>query len=101
MAHSKFNNVFGRTKNVCSSPISRYISGSFPFNKFSIVLEYGGLNGSSQISAYFSNLIDMPHLHFIMLELDKCGNCKAFCEGVDFPQHNELTIVSLFLIHVC
>lgn len=32
-----------------------------------------------------------------MLELDKCGNCKAFCEAVDLPQHNELTIVSLLL----
>ncbi|XP_023554168.1 protein SHORTAGE IN CHIASMATA 1 isoform X1 [Cucurbita pepo subsp. pepo] len=82
----------------CLLVSEEYISGSFPFNKFSIVLEYGGLNGSSQISAYFSNLIDMPHLHFIMLELDKCGNCKAFCEGVDFPQHNELTIEEKSLV---
>ncbi|KAE8651474.1 protein SHORTAGE IN CHIASMATA 1 [Cucumis sativus] len=82
----------------CLLVSQEYVSGSFPFNKFRIILEYGGPDGSSQISTYFSNLIDMPHLHFVMLELDNCGNSKAFCEGVDLPQHNELTIEEKSLV---
>ncbi|KAL4029434.1 hypothetical protein IC575_007645 [Cucumis melo] len=82
----------------CLLVSQEYVSGSFPFNKFRLILEYGGPEGSSQISTYFSNVIDMPHLHFVMLELDKCGNSKAFCEGVDLPQHNELTIEEKSLV---
>ncbi|XP_038887320.1 protein SHORTAGE IN CHIASMATA 1 [Benincasa hispida] len=82
----------------CLLVSQEYVSGSFPFNRFSIILEYGGPNGSSQIATYFSKLIDMPHIHFVILGLDKGGNCEAFCEGVDLPQHNELTIEEKSLV---
>ena len=65
---------------------SRLVSASFPFNKFSFILEYGGSKGSSRISSLSPKLAGLP-LHFIKVELDESTASRALCEGVDMPQN--------------
>ncbi|KAL5746322.1 hypothetical protein ACOSP7_027468 [Xanthoceras sorbifolium] len=63
------------------------VSASFPFNKFSFILEYGGSNGSSRISSLSTKLDGLPHLHFLKVELEESSASRALCEGVDMPQN--------------
>ncbi|KAK2653842.1 hypothetical protein Ddye_013698 [Dipteronia dyeriana] len=62
------------------------VSASFPFNKFSFILEYGGSKGSSIISSLSPKLAGLP-LHFIKVELDESTASRALCQGVDMPQN--------------
>lgn len=65
----------------------RLVSASFPFNKFDVILEYGGSNGSSRISSFSPKLSRLPLLHFLKVELDDATNLRALCEGVDMTQN--------------
>ncbi|CAJ2666678.1 protein SHORTAGE IN CHIASMATA 1 [Trifolium pratense] len=67
----------------------KHVSPFFPFNKFSIILEYGGPQGSSRISELSSNSVGLPNLHFLMVELDDHGVLKALCQGVEMPPYTE------------
>ncbi|KAF8379477.1 hypothetical protein HHK36_028912 [Tetracentron sinense] len=69
-----------------------HVSASFPFNKFSIILEYGGVYGSSRISTISPKLSGLPRLHFLKVELEEFSVPKALCEGVNVPQNTEFTM---------
>ncbi|XP_052180958.1 protein SHORTAGE IN CHIASMATA 1 [Diospyros lotus] len=62
------------------------ISASFPFEKFSIILEYGGSCGQSRVST-ISPKVSFPGLHFLKLILEEASASKALCDGVDMPQN--------------
>ncbi|KAK8657201.1 hypothetical protein V6N13_035453 [Hibiscus sabdariffa] len=62
------------------------VSASFPFNKFNLIVEYGGFCGSSRVSSFTPNLVGLTHFHFLKIELDASCSSKALCEGVDLPQ---------------
>ncbi|TXG70897.1 hypothetical protein EZV62_005832 [Acer yangbiense] len=70
----------------CNELENLLVSASFPFNKFSFILEYGGSKGSSRISSLSPKLAGLP-LHFIKVELDESTASRALCEGVDMPQN--------------
>ncbi|XP_022724596.1 LOW QUALITY PROTEIN: protein SHORTAGE IN CHIASMATA 1-like [Durio zibethinus] len=63
-----------------------HVSSSFPFNKFNLIVEYGGLCGSSRVSSFSPKSVGLTHLHFLKIELDGSSASKALCEGVDMPQ---------------
>ncbi|KAH7662946.1 hypothetical protein IHE45_14G021400 [Dioscorea alata] len=63
------------------------ISTSFPFNKFSIILEYGGPSTSSKISSMSPNMDELPQLHFLEIKVDNQVFPKAFYEGYDVTLH--------------
>ncbi|WJX71469.1 hypothetical protein P8452_55461 [Trifolium repens] len=67
----------------------KHVSPLFPFNKFSIILEYGGSHGSSRISELSPNSDGLPNLHFLMVELDDHTVLKALCQGVEMPLYTE------------
>nr|POE64626.1 protein shortage in chiasmata 1 [Quercus suber] len=73
----------------CLLASHEHISASFPFNKFNIILEYGGSYGISRISSFSPNLVGLPPIHFLKVELDKSSTCEALCEGVDMPCYSE------------
>ncbi|KAH1075445.1 hypothetical protein J1N35_027773 [Gossypium stocksii] len=62
------------------------VSASFPFNKFNVIVEYGGFCGSSRVSSFPPKSVGSTHLHFLKIELDDSSASKALCEGVDMPQ---------------
>ncbi|KAK8324379.1 hypothetical protein V6Z12_A12G294000 [Gossypium hirsutum] len=62
------------------------VSASFPFNKFNVIVEYGGFCGSSRVSSFPPKSVGLTHLHFLKIELDDSSASKALCEGVDIPQ---------------
>ncbi|KAI4351756.1 hypothetical protein L6164_006078 [Bauhinia variegata] len=68
----------------------KHVSSLFPFNKFGIILEYGGPNCSSRISDLLPNSHGFPQLHFVNVELDGHDAFKALCEGVEMPRTTEL-----------
>ncbi|XP_057952436.1 protein SHORTAGE IN CHIASMATA 1 isoform X2 [Malania oleifera] len=68
----------------------KHISASFPFDKFGIILEYGGSSGLSRISTTSTKSIELPRLHFVKVELEDCSIPQAFCEGVDMLQDTEV-----------
>ncbi|KAK4280356.1 hypothetical protein QN277_011988 [Acacia crassicarpa] len=70
----------------------KHISPFFPFNKFGIILEYGGPLGSSRIPDLSSNSTGLPHLHFLKVELDVHPAVKALCEGVEMPLAAEMSV---------
>jgi len=59
-------------------------------------LEYGGPYCSSRISELSQNLVGLPHLHFLRVELDGHAALKALCEGVEKPQNIEMLMVTLY-----
>ncbi|XP_050914846.1 protein SHORTAGE IN CHIASMATA 1 isoform X4 [Lathyrus oleraceus] len=63
----------------------KHVSPLFPFNKFGIILEYGGPNGSSRISEFPSNSVGLLNLHFLTVELNDHAVLKALCQGVETP----------------
>ncbi|XVE58546.1 hypothetical protein DITRI_Ditri04bG0177900 [Diplodiscus trichospermus] len=63
-----------------------HVSASFPFNKFDLIVEYGGLCGSSRVSSFSPKSVGLTLLHFLKIELDGSSASKALCEGVDMPQ---------------
>ncbi|KAJ0041902.1 hypothetical protein Pint_17440 [Pistacia integerrima] len=69
---------------------SRLVSASFPFNKFGLILEYGGSYGSSRVSTLSPNLSGLPCLHFLKVELENSSASRALCEGVNMPQKIEV-----------
>ncbi|XP_042975653.1 protein SHORTAGE IN CHIASMATA 1 isoform X1 [Carya illinoinensis] len=72
-----------------------HVSASFPFNKFGVILEYGGSCGSSRINCLSPKLVGFPRLHFLKVELDKSSTSKALCEGVDMPRITEMATLTL------
>ncbi|OVA09475.1 hypothetical protein BVC80_8629g6 [Macleaya cordata] len=68
----------------------QHISTSFPFQMFSLILEYGGGSyGSSKISGISPKFGGLPRVHFLKVELEDFGITRALCEGVDVPQNTE------------
>ncbi|XP_047321376.1 protein SHORTAGE IN CHIASMATA 1 isoform X2 [Impatiens glandulifera] len=70
----------------CYLVSSENISASFPFEKFHIILEYGGSRSSSRISSISQKLSAYPVLHFIKVELEDTCVQKAPCRGPEMPQ---------------
>nr|XP_019701833.1 protein SHORTAGE IN CHIASMATA 1 [Elaeis guineensis] len=64
---------------------------SFPFNKFSIILEYGGPYGSSRLSSICPNLDGLPRLHFFHVKLENHNLPASLCEGFA-SQHPKSTM---------
>ncbi|KAK6250582.1 hypothetical protein SCA6_004587 [Theobroma cacao] len=63
-----------------------HVSASFPFNKFNLIVEYGGSCGSSRVSSFSTELVGLNDLHFVKIELDGSSASKALCQGVNVPQ---------------
>ncbi|XP_039137596.1 protein SHORTAGE IN CHIASMATA 1 homolog isoform X2 [Dioscorea cayenensis subsp. rotundata] len=63
------------------------ISTSFPFNKFSIILEYGGPSTSSKISSMSPTMDELPQLHFLEVKVDNQVFPMEFYEGYDVTLH--------------
>ncbi|WOL06064.1 hypothetical protein Cni_G14796 [Canna indica] len=59
------------------------VSASFPFNKFGIILEYGGPYASSRLSSVSPNSDGYPRVHFIHVEFESHLIAIALCEGPD------------------
>lgn len=77
---------------------SRNVSASFPFNKFNVIVEYGGFCGSSRVSSPPPKSVGLTHLHFLKIELDDSSASKSLYEG-DIPQiAKKLTVTLFFLI---
>ncbi|KAG4388274.1 hypothetical protein AAZX31_09G127200 [Glycine max] len=72
----------------------KHVSPLFPLNKFDIILEYGGSYDSSRISKLSQNLVGLPHLHFLRVELDGHAALKALCEGVEMLPNIEMSMGS-------
>ncbi|XVF50815.1 hypothetical protein PTKIN_Ptkin04bG0133800 [Pterospermum kingtungense] len=70
----------------CCLVSQEHVSTSFPFNKFDLIVEYGGLCDSSRVSSFSPKSVGLTRLHFLKIELDGCSASKALCEGVDTPQ---------------
>ncbi|CAI8593676.1 unnamed protein product [Vicia faba] len=68
----------------------KHVSPLFPFNKFGIILEYGGPNCFSRISEFSSNSVGLPNLHFLTVELNDHAVLKALCQGVETPPYTEM-----------
>lgn len=66
---------------------ARNISTSFPFNKFSIILEYGGPSTSSKISSMSPTMDELPQLHFLEVKVDNQVFPMEFYEGYDVTLH--------------
>ncbi|KAL2527290.1 shortage in chiasmata 1 [Abeliophyllum distichum] len=66
-----------------------YVSASFPFHEFGLVLEYGGSNGSSIISAICPKLDGLPPLYFLKVELEDLSVSKALSGGVYISKNSE------------
>lgn len=81
-------------------PFWSYISASIPFNKFSIILEYGGPNTSSRLSSLVSSLDVLPPVHFLHVKMDDQDIPAVFFEGYGVSAHPQSTSVILFL-YVC
>lgn len=77
---------------------SRHLSASFPFEKFEIILEYGGSQGSSKVSSILPKSDRVPPLHFLKVELEDPSVAKALCDGVDMPNTDEPSMASLCLL---
>ncbi|XAR53590.1 hypothetical protein NMG60_11022204 [Bertholletia excelsa] len=74
---------------------SRHISVSFPFEKFSIILEYGGPHASSRVLTISQKLVGFLSLHFLKVDQESSSIAKALCEGVNMLQTSGFTTVSL------
>ncbi|KAH1206953.1 Protein SHORTAGE IN CHIASMATA 1 [Glycine max] len=72
----------------------KHVFPLFPLNKFDIILEYGGPYDSSRISELSQNLVELPHLHFLRVELDGHAALEALCEGVEMPPNIEMLMES-------
>ncbi|XP_038709585.1 protein SHORTAGE IN CHIASMATA 1 isoform X3 [Tripterygium wilfordii] len=70
-----------------------HVSASFPFNKFSMILEYGGSYGMSRISSLSPQSAVLPRLHFLKVDLDNFGACKALCEGFGMTKYFDSSTV--------
>ncbi|XP_020084935.1 protein SHORTAGE IN CHIASMATA 1 [Ananas comosus] len=68
-----------------------YISASIPFNKFSIILEYGGPNTSSRLSSLVSSLDVLPPVHFLHVKMDDQDIPAVFFEGYGVSAHPQST----------
>ncbi|ONK71466.1 uncharacterized protein A4U43_C04F8950 [Asparagus officinalis] len=62
------------------------VTDSFPFDKFSIILEYGGSYISSTVSSITPKL-HAPQIHFLKVRVENNNMHKAFWEGFDVPHH--------------
>ncbi|KAL3524270.1 hypothetical protein ACH5RR_017104 [Cinchona calisaya] len=73
----------------CCLVSHEFVAASFPFDKFGIILEYGGSHESPRvcsISSISSKLHNCSCLYFLKVELEDSGVAKAICDGVDMPK---------------
>ncbi|KAI3458156.1 hypothetical protein Pfo_014819 [Paulownia fortunei] len=74
----------------CCLVSHEFVSASFPFSKFSFILEYGGSNVSSRISSICTKSDGLPTLYFLMVELEESSIAKALSHGVNMPKSIKL-----------
>ncbi|KAK1260663.1 hypothetical protein QJS04_geneDACA001943 [Acorus gramineus] len=67
-----------------------HVFSSLPFNKFNIIVEYGGPNGVPTISPNFSKLVSLPHVHFLKVELEGSSTLKSLSEDFDVSKLLEI-----------
>ncbi|KAK7283649.1 hypothetical protein RIF29_13315 [Crotalaria pallida] len=77
------------------------VSMLFPFNKFGIILEYGGPNGPSRIPKLSPNSVGLPHHHFLTVDLDDHATLKALCDGVESRPNTEMLLNLERLLNFC
>ncbi|MCD7450344.1 hypothetical protein HAX54_005546 [Datura stramonium] len=82
----------------CCLITQEHLFASFPFDKFEIILEYGGSHGSSNVSSILPKSDRVPPLHFLKVELEDPSVAKALCDGVDMPNTDEPSMASLCLL---
>ncbi|XP_068639590.1 protein SHORTAGE IN CHIASMATA 1 homolog [Aristolochia californica] len=66
-----------------------HIVSSFPFQKFSIILEYGGSYGSSRMAAISPTRAGLPPIIFLKVELEESDFAKIFSRRFDDSGHLE------------
>ncbi|KAM3320025.1 protein SHORTAGE IN CHIASMATA 1 [Capsicum chacoense] len=76
----------------CCLVTQEHLLASFPFDKFEIILEYGGSQGSSKVSSISPKSGRVPPLHFLKVELEDPSVAKALCDGVDMLNTDEPTM---------
>ncbi|CAL9154215.1 unnamed protein product [Musa hybrid cultivar] len=57
------------------------VSTSFPFNNFSVILEYGGPYASSRLSSLHPKSDALPQVHFIHVKIENHLTPIVLCEG--------------------
>ncbi|KAK4431495.1 protein SHORTAGE IN CHIASMATA 1 [Sesamum alatum] len=70
----------------CCLVSHEYVTASFPFSKFSFILEYGGSNVSSRISSVCSKPDGLSTLCFLKVEVEESSIAAALCHGVNMPK---------------
>ncbi|XP_059292755.1 protein SHORTAGE IN CHIASMATA 1 [Lycium ferocissimum] len=73
----------------CCLVTQEHLFAPFPFDKFEIILEYGGSQGSSKVSSISPKSDRVPPLHFLKVEMEDPSVAKALCDGVDMPNTDE------------
>ncbi|CAL9163684.1 unnamed protein product [Musa hybrid cultivar] len=63
------------------------VSTSFPFNNFSIILEYGGPYASSRLSSLHPKSDALPQVHFIHVKIENHLTPIVLCEGFHACSH--------------
>nr|XP_016458120.1 PREDICTED: uncharacterized protein LOC107781840 isoform X1 [Nicotiana tabacum] len=76
----------------CCLVTHEHLFASFPFEKFEIILEYGGSQESSKVSSILPKSDRVPPLHFLKVELEDPSVAKALCDGVDMSNINEASV---------
>ncbi|XP_051142627.1 protein SHORTAGE IN CHIASMATA 1 [Andrographis paniculata] len=74
---------------ICCLASYEFVSASFPFNKFSFILEYGGSNISSRISSICTKSNSLPALYFLKVELKGSCIAETLTYGVDMHKSIE------------
>nr|XP_018685394.1 PREDICTED: uncharacterized protein LOC103987278 isoform X5 [Musa acuminata subsp. malaccensis] len=63
------------------------VSTSFPFNNFSVILEYGGPYASSRLSSLHPKSDALPQVHFIHVKIENHLTPIVLCEGFHACSH--------------
>ncbi|XP_020527538.1 protein SHORTAGE IN CHIASMATA 1 isoform X3 [Amborella trichopoda] len=63
---------------------------SFPFNEFSIILEYGGLYDSSRVSVISTTFVGLPCIDFLKVNLDDLDVSGTLWDSSDALEHPEV-----------
>lgn len=72
---------------MASLPFTRNVSTSFPFNNFSVILEYGGPYASSRLSSLHPKSDALPQVHFIHVKIENHLTPIVLCEGFHACSH--------------
>ncbi|XP_020549156.1 protein SHORTAGE IN CHIASMATA 1 [Sesamum indicum] len=80
----------------CCLVSHEYVTASFPFSKFSFILEYGGANVSSRISSVCPKPDGLSTLCFLKVQVEESSIAEALCHGVSMPKSIKFEMASVY-----